>query len=72
MMLAHTVSDLLYCYAVIQDIGFVRFANPLMWTTAVDWLVAGTTILGLGAKVGILLGVGVGRHEERGEGVKVN
>ena len=72
LMVAHTVSDLLYCYAMIQDIGFARFANPLMWTTAVDWLVAGTTILGLGAKVGVLLGLGVGNHEEGQEEMKIN
>jgi len=50
----------------------MRFANPLMWTTMTDWLVAGTTILGLGAKVGFLLGLGVGKHQEESEGLKIN
>ncbi len=55
---AHLLSDLAYSYAVCQDMGLVRFLNPLGWS-GVDWLTLGTTIPPMVLKVAFLLGVGV-------------
>jgi hypothetical protein len=58
VLFAHLISDIVYAYAVYEDLGAERFFNPMIWN-AWDWLTIGTTIPPLVLKVGFLLGIGV-------------
>ena len=58
ILTAHLLSDLAYSYAVCQDMGVVKFFNPMVWN-GVDWLTLGTTVPPLVLKVAFLLGLGV-------------
>lgn len=57
---AHLVSDIIYTYALYEDLGFERFFNVMVWNFN-DWLTIATTIPPMLLKVTFLMGIGVNK-----------
>ena len=66
----HLISDIAYSAAVCQDIGLVRFFNPMLWN-GMDWFTIGTTIPPMVLKVAFLLGIGVDSTENAAKSKRV-
>jgi len=55
----HLISDMVYTYALYQDLGSARFFDVRVWDRN-DWITVGTTIPPLLVKIAFLLRIGVG------------
>jgi hypothetical protein len=63
IMATHLISDVVYTYALYQDLGAVRFFDIRVWEWN-DWLTVGTTIPPLLLKMSFLFGLGLGPDDK--------